>query len=109
MILFFVCVQYRTLSQLRTRLESRFPGALGQIWRNIPMIRRWSIVLLSAVIPTVKDRIALLDLFVARPDHIPVWMMGDDTVAELVFALNTHWSAPLFRAYFQLRTGVVFR
>ena len=109
MIFLFVLVQYKTLGQLRARLDSSFPGAMAQIWRNIPLIRRWSIFLLPAVFTTVKDRIALLDLFVARPDHIPAWMMGDDTVADLVFKLNHHWSASLFRTYFQLTTGVVFR
>ncbi|SCZ65433.1 hypothetical protein SAMN04488118_10631 [Epibacterium ulvae] len=109
MLFLFIVLQWRTLGRLRRQLEVRFPGTVQKIWRNIPLSRRIGIIFSPAVFIAVSERMALLDLFVARPEHIPAWMMGDDEVAALVYRVNRHWSARVYKVYFELSVGFLPR
>ncbi|WP_206539600.1 hypothetical protein [Leisingera sp. ANG-S] len=86
-------------------MRAVYPNSLETIWSDLGFTRRLDIAFSPSIFTVVSDRAALLNLFVARQDEIqPAWM-GDKTIAQLVFALNRHWSAPGYRLLSRL-TGL---
>jgi hypothetical protein len=95
--LVFVFLNFRLLGRLRARLHHRFPDQIEEIWNSLGFVAQMSIVSSPTVFTFMSDRAALLLVFVARREEIPVLLMGDDEVADLVFKLNGKWSAGLYR------------
>ena len=98
----FVFLNFRLLGRLRGRLHQRFPGRMEEIWDGLGFNARWDIAASPTIFTAVSDRAALMLLFVARRESIPVILLGDDEVAELVFRLNGKMSAKLYRGLSQL-------
>ncbi|MGR3622115.1 hypothetical protein [Pseudophaeobacter sp.] len=97
MHLVFVFLQFRRLGRLRLRLTTVYPDSLETILSDLGFTRRLDISFSPSIFAVVSDRAALLNLFVARKDEIQPEWMGDETIAQLVFALNRHWSTPGYR------------
>ncbi|MEL0438382.1 hypothetical protein [Phycobacter sp. K97] len=69
---------------------------MEKIWDNLGHFARWDITASPTIFTAVSDRAALMFLFVAKREDIPVFLLGDDEVAKLVFQLNGKTSAKLF-------------
>ena len=70
---------------------------MEKIWDDLGHFVHWDIAAAPTIFTTVSDRAALMFLFVAKRDDIPVFLLGDDEVAKLVLQLNDKTSAKLFR------------
>lgn len=70
---------------------------MEQIWDSLGYNVQIGIAAAPSVFTFISDRAALLIVFVARRDEIPVMLLGDDEIAELVFKLNQKRSAWLYR------------
>lgn len=70
---------------------------MEKIWGDLGFFARWDIAASPTIFTAVSDRAALMFLFVAKREDIPVSLLGDDEVAKLVFQLNGKASAKLFR------------
>lgn len=71
---------------------------MEQIWDSLGFSAQVSIATSPTIFTFISDRAALLIVFVARREEIPVMLLGDDEITELVFKLNGKWSAGQYRA-----------
>ncbi|CUH87119.1 hypothetical protein PH5382_01041 [Phaeobacter sp. CECT 5382] len=70
---------------------------MEQIWDSLGYNVQIGIATAPSVFAFISDRAALLIVFVARRDEIPVMQLGEDEIAEPVFKLNQKRSAWLYR------------
>ena len=96
MHLFFVLLNFRTLGRLGARINWKHPSVVDQLWEQQPFARKFDVVFGSAVF---SKRAVLLNFAVVNPEKLPVYLLGDDQIAEQIQKLNAGKAASIYRFF----------